>query len=433
MAIKNKMKKLSSKNVRDSLTLACCTLLQTVPEAHAELLEDVQVDSAILVYSESDGRVSLIEPIVKIKTELDEDDFLNIQLVFDTLTGATPTGAQATNVTQTFTRPSGHGTYEVAAGETPLDDTFKDSRLAVSASLEKPIDRLSKNIYSAAFSTEFDWVSFSGGYTYSFDSKSRGTTYTFGASLTSDSMSPVGGAPIAFEPMKASGDNSSKAADESRSTVDFMAGITKVLNRKTITQFNFSHSQSSGYHNDPYKILSVMDDTTGELTTSPVYLYEKRPDTRLRDIIYWKTAHHLTEDVINIAYRYYQDDWGINSHTVDLKYRYELANKNFLQPHIRYYSQTAADFYRHSLLASEIGNLPEFASADLRLAEFDTVTFGLKYSHHVSPKQTLSARVEIMTQTGNSSPADAIGEQQQHDLHPDLTATILQVSYSFIW
>jgi Protein of unknown function (DUF3570) len=432
MTIKNKIKKISSKNVRDSLTLACCSLLHTAPNVKAELLDDVKVDSAVLIYSESDGRVSLIEPIVKIKTELGEDEFLNIQLVFDTLTGATPTGAQATNVVQTFTKPSGSGTYTIQPGETPLDDTFKDTRVAISASLEKPIDRLSKNIYSAAFSTEYDWRSLSAGYTYSKDSKSRDTTYTIGASLTSDAISPVGGAPIAFALMQDAGDDSSKSGDESRSTIDLIAGLTKVLNRKTITQFNYSYSQSNGYHSDPYKLLSVMDDATGELAATAEYRYESRPDSRQRHILYWKTAHHLTEDVINIAYRYYQDDWGINSHTVDLKYRYELSDKNFLQPHIRFYSQSAADFYRHSLLASETNNLPEFASPDLRLAEFNTVTVGLKYGHKLGANKSISGRIEIMQQTG-SQPADAVGEQLNQDLHPDLSAIILQLSYSFVW
>lgn len=423
------MKKISSKTVKESLTLACCTLLHTTsPNVKAELLEDVKVDSAVLIYSESDGRVSLVEPIVKIKTELAEDELLNIQIVFDTLTGATPTGAQATNTIQTFTRPSGNGTYTIQPGETPLDDTFKDTRVAVSASLEKPIDRLSKNIYSAAFSKEYDWASLSAGYTFSTDSKSRDSTYIIGASLTSDAMSPVGGAP---DPLTLVGD--SKLSNESRTTVDLIAGITKILNRKTITQFNYSYSQSNGYHNDPYKFLSAMDDFTGELAATPEYFFESRPDSRQRHILYWKTAHHLTEDVINVAYRFYQDDWGISSHTVDLKYRYELSDRDYLQPHIRFYSQTAADFYRHSLLTSEVsGTLPEYASPDLRLSEFDTFTIGLKYGYKLSTNKSISGRIEIMQQTG-SQPDDAVGEQLSQDLHPDLSAIILQVSYSFVW
>jgi len=418
--------------LRESLTLACCTLLNVAPEAQAELLEDIKVDSAVLVYSESDGRVNVVEPIIKLKSEIKEDQYLNVQIVLDALTGASPNGAQSSNIAQTFTSPSGNKTYTTDANTQPLDDTFHDTRVAISSTLENPLDRLRKNIWSASFSREYDWQSLSAGYTYKQDTKFKDTTYMLGTSLTSDAISPVGGAPIALATMKAPGDNSSKAADESRSTVDLIAGITKILNRKTITQLNLSISQSSGYHNDPYKIVSLIDPISGLPTSNAEkYIYESRPDSRQRQIIYWKIARHLTEDVINIAYRYYQDDWGINSHTIDLKYRYELSAKNFLQPHIRFYSQTAADFYRHSLKDNEA--LPEFVSADLRLAEFNTVTIGLKYGHKLANNKAISARLEIMQQTGNSQPADAIGAENNQDIHPDLSATILQFSYSFIW
>ena len=423
------MKKTSSKSVRDSLTLACCTLLHTATDAQAELMEDIDIDTAVLYYSESDGRVSLIEPVVKMRSELDEDEFVSLQLVFDTLTGASPNGAQASNIAQTFTSPSGMRTYTTPAGELPLDDFFRDSRLAITGSYEKPIDRLSKNIWTANFSKEFDWLSMGGGYTYSQDFNQRSTTLTAGIGLAIDNIDPIGGAPIPLSEMAPPGSPQPKEADESRNTVDFLVGVTQVLSRKTITQFNFGISQSDGYHTDPFKIVSEINDATGQ--PNGTYYHESRPDSRQRTTLYWKTAHHLTEDVINFTYRYYTDDWGVDAHTMDLKYRYRLTARDYLQPHIRYYSQTAADFYRHSLLASEA--LPEYVSADLRLGEFDTITYGIKYGRVLGKNNEISGRIEFMQQSGESNPADAIGEQQNHDLYPDLDAIILQFSYSFIW
>jgi len=69
----------------------------------------------------------------------------------------------------------------------------------------------------------------------------------------------------------------------------------------------------------------------------------------------------------------------------------------------------------------------------LRLAAFNTVTIGLKYGHKLANNQTISTRLEMMLQAGNSQPTDAIGEENNQDIHPDLSATILQFSYSFIW
>ena len=36
------------------------------------------------------------------------------------------------------------------------------------------------------------------------------------------------------------------------------------------------------------------------------------------------------------AIRFYRDDWGMRSNTFDLKYRDELEDGAYLQPHIRY-------------------------------------------------------------------------------------------------
>jgi len=421
------MRKFTSKPVRDSLTIACATLLHTSGNAQAELMEDIEIDTAVLYYSESDGRVSLIEPVIKLKSELDEDEFFSLQIVFDALTGASPNGAQASSVSQTFTTPSGNGSYTTAPNELPLDDTFRDTRLAITASLEKPIDRLTKNIYTANFSKEFDWLSLGAGYTFSKDFNQRNTTFTAGAGLTFDTIDPIGGTPVALSLMSAQ----DKESDESRTSYDLMAGLTQVLSKKTITQLNLGISQSDGYHNDPFKIVSEIDSTTGLPTTN--YYYESRPVSRQRTTLYWKTAHHLTEDVINFSYRFYTDDWGIDSHTLDLKYRFTLSDTDYLQPHIRYYTQTAADFYRHSLLDNETSNLPEFVSADYRLGEFNTMTYGIKYGRSLGKNHDISGRIEFMQQTGDSNPADAVGEQLFQDLYPDLDAIILQFSYSFIW
>ena len=57
------------------------------------------------------------------------------------------------------------------------------------------------------------------------------------------------------------------------------------------------------------------------------------------------------------------DDWKIDSHTVELRYRWDLGSFD-LQPHVRYYMQSAADFYHGALFAGDpdapvrVGGLP---------------------------------------------------------------------------
>ena len=416
-------------SIRRSLSLATCTLLHA--HGQAALAQETpdqdtwDIDSAVMIYAESDERVSLIESVVKASTEIKDDEYFSVQIVLDALTGATPNGATASSQVQTFTSPSGEKTYTVDPGDLPLDSTFRDTRAAVNASWDRPINRLTRIIWGLNASKEYDYLSLGASATLTRDFNERNTTLTAGLGFNADTIDPVGGKPMGLSTMA----QQQKEGSDDKTVTDLLLGITQVIDRATLMQFNYSYGDSSGYLNDPYKIVSEIDHVTGLPTGT--YYFEQRPDNRVRQALYWKTVHHLTEDVINVSYRYYWDDWDISSHTLDLKYRYELGDGAYLQPRLRYYTQTAADFYRHSLPDNEA--LPEHVSADYRLGEFTGTTLGLKYGRPVGQDSEFSMRIEYIQQNGDSNPGDAIGDQKNQDLYPSLDAIVLQASYSLRW
>ena len=65
------------------------------------------------------------------------------------------------------------------------------------------------------------------------------------------------------------GDLTNKRGDQSKDVTDLLIGVTQVLNRHTIVQFNYSLSQADGYLTDPYKVLSVVDPVTGNPVAGP--------------------------------------------------------------------------------------------------------------------------------------------------------------------
>lgn len=425
------------KKIKSQMAIATCALLQVAsPVSHAE---EWDVDTSFLFYSESDGRVSAFEPAVRAEIGLTEDEVINIQVVVDALTGATPNGANISTAVQTFTNPSGTGTYTVQPGELPLSQTFKDTRVALTAEWDKPINRKSSVLMGTSISSEIDYVSLGVSATYKHEFNNKNTTLSTGLASTFDSISPIGEIPLGLNPMRKGGSDQQRVGDkETKNSLDFMIGVTQILSRKTLLQLNFTHGNSSGYHNDYNNVVTVLDPVTSEPLVGGwlgvddlPYLFEKRPDSRTKDILFIKGVHHLTEDVINLSYRYYSDDWGIKSHTLDLRYRYELGN-SYLQPHVRYYSQSAADFYTHNLVQDEDINglgdlLVDFASNDYRLAESETATLGLKYGMPMGKNSEFSVRSEIITQTINN--ASVLPGQET----PGLNAIILQVNYSFLW
>jgi hypothetical protein len=231
------------------------------------------------------------------------------------------------------------------------------------------------------------------------------------------------------------GDVSNKRGDQSKDVTDWLIGVTQVLNRHTIVQFNYSLSQADGYLTDPYKVLSVVDPVTGNPVPGPSgsglyrYLFEGRPDARDKQSVFALLKRDFNGDVLETSYRYMTDDWGVDSHTLEFRYRWSFGASRYLQPHVRFYQQTAADFYRTVLFNG--APLPPFATADHRLGEFDGITLGLKYGQATARGSEWSTRLEYYTQSGSASPGSAVGALAGFDLYPDLNALIAQFTYKF--
>jgi hypothetical protein len=184
---------------------------------------------------------------------------------------------------------------------------------------------------------------------------------------------------------------------------------------------------------DPYKIVSVVDPVTGDMTPGPdagvgLYLYENRPSTRTKQSLYGLVKHDFGGNVLDASYRFMTDDWGVDSHTAEIRFRWRFSADKFLEPHVRFYSQSAATFYHTVLFDGE--PLPQFATADYRLADLSAVTLGLEFGTKTSLGQ-FSARLEVYRQSAKPSPDALVGSLRGLDLTPDLTAVIGQITYKF--
>lgn len=427
--------------IGSAIAAATCTLLgsTTTSPANAEEAQRWEFDSALLYYGESDGRVTDLSASVLARRDFDDDRFLNLDLSVDTLTGASPSGATSTGAPQTFTSPSGNAVYTTPAGEIPFDDTFLDTRVALNVSWSQPFARLYTFNAGLGFSTEYDYQHIGANLGITRDFNRRNTTLSLSLAYSQDDIDPVGGTPIGFAQMLDVDDNSSKGGSGSKDVLDLLFGVTQVLGRSTVLRINYSYSDSSGYLTDPYKFLSVVDPVTGDtLVRTPgpgaqgptgVYFYERRPDSRGKHSLFTELKHDFSGKVLGVSYRFATDDWSVDSHTLDARFRWPFGQASYLEPHVRYYTQTAAEFYRFSLVDGQA--LPEFASADARLADLDGITFGVKFGQRTASGNEWGARVELYRQTGSVSADQIIGNQAGRPQFPDLDAVIAQFSYRF--
>jgi hypothetical protein len=390
-------------------------------------------DTGLLVYAESDGRVQLAEPVVSATYDLGDERALSFKLVLDTLTGASPNGAAPASTPQTFSQPSGKGAYTTDPGELPLDDTFRDTRVALSGNYLFPVGGDGKLDLGLNASNEFDFFSAGASARYSHDLFNGNTTLSAGASFEADSVDPVGGVPDAMGPMQppGAGPAAGRASSESKNVMDVVLGLTQVIDPESLVQVNYSLSSSSGYHTDPYKILSVVG-ADGEPLR---YVYESRPDSRTKHALFARYKRFVfARDVVDASYRFMTDDWGVQSNTVDTTYRWNFSETKYLEPHLRWYTQTEADFYRVALDDGEENTLTE-ASADPRLGAFSGFTFGLKYGQTLKSGNSWSARLEYYQQAGQLAgvPDAAAAGLRKFDLEPDLSAVMFTVGYRFKW
>jgi hypothetical protein len=411
------------------------------------------IDSALLVYHEV-GRVQAIEPELNLTQKFDDDRALSLGFTADSLTGATPLGAVPSSTAQTYVRPykviplgtpvtvttaSGGSTVvlippptgaktqvlaastSVPANTYPLDRGFYDRRLAGHAGWEQGLTSTLKIDGGVAYSKEHDYRSESAHVGLTQDFNSHNTTVNGAINFESNSSFPIGGTPTPLTVMN--GDW--KGAAQSMHEVDAVFGVTQVVSRRWLSALSYSYGSLHGYQTDPYKLISVVDAVSGQPTTQ---LYESRPDSRVKQSLFWDNKVHLNTDIVALSMRVYKDDWGVKSFTADLRYRLQMGQDLYLEPHARYYRQGAADFFHYFLVGGQ--PLPEYASADTRLAKSQAETYGAKIGLRLDEGSELNLRIEYYDQHGNGSPTDAIGQLRQQNLFPDLKAYTLLLGYS---
>jgi Protein of unknown function (DUF3570) len=206
-----------------------------------------------------------------------------------------------------------------------------------------------------------------------------------------------------------------------------LVGISQVLSRRWLVGLTGTLATEDGYLTDPYKVLSVISRTTGVPVSE---LSEERPDTRKRKSVEADSVYHFTSNILYLSYRRYWDDWGVGSHTLDGKYRIPHGDDAFIEPHVRYYNQTAADFYRYGLVQGDA--LPKYATSDYRMAAFQSVTAGATIGFVPGGSTNeWTVRAEYIGQFGNGSPSGALGVQSKINLFPTVSTFTVAVNYRF--
>ena len=246
---------------------------------------------------------------------------------------------------------------------------MSDERKAGDVALTRYFERGSVTV-GAAYSTEHDYDSRAVSLSGTHSSDDNNTTWSFGAGVSNDDINPV----------------NHIVQDESRHSVNLLAGVSQVLGPNDIAQLTVSASHGTGYFSDPYK------------------LFDQRPRQRNQATLLarWNHHHSALGGTSRLSYRYYGDTYGIRAHTASAEYVQGFENGWSVTPWARVYSQRAARFY-----VDPTGAFPAppdagaFWSADQRLAGFGALTLGVKVAKQLDPHWLVDFKVEGYQQRGS--------------------------------
>ncbi len=348
------------------LSLITATILTTMA-LNAEDYVSVQY----LQYNENEDRTDISAPSIMINKDFGTDYTLNASFVVDVVSGASTNyydeGYDGTS-SASYDSSSGASAFargiDVNASDIEYGNVeYDDRRVAGSLLLTKRFESRDELTVGISRSNESDFYSTeaSAEYMHWVDS-SKNQSISFGMSYQINEIlkycNSVGtdGCSGASQAMDATAINAQ---------VSFSQNIDSTSNAKVSLFF----SNDDGYLDNPY--LNVVRNYQIDGTADVVG--EKRPDSKIAYGLALKYVNALNDNTtLHLGYRYYSDDWGILSNTLDADIFYELGDDLIFKLGLRAYIQSEADFFSGY---KDYFTDEKYASSDQRLSEFNTFTY----------------------------------------------------------
>ena len=145
-------------------------------------------------------------------------------------------------------------------------------------------------------------------------------------------------------------------------------GLAQVLDRRMLLTLAYTLSRASGYQGSPYRYVM----TAGVLAAP-----ETPPEERTRHAITARMLRMLGRaTTLDASYRFYVDDWGMTSHTLELAVSRMITDEITVRVRARGYRQGRADFYRE-----RYDEPMRYMTVDRELSTFWDVMGGVKLGY----------------------------------------------------
>jgi hypothetical protein len=318
-------------------------------------------------YREANGRVAVKTQGAYLQKSLGTAMHLKFEGVLDAITGATPSGQPA----------------PVGSDQVPLSK-LTEHRKAWNADLSRQFSGINVAL-GIGNSRESDYVSTGWSLNTLTDFNQKNTMLLAGVAGTDDDIK------VFFQTPRVK-----------KRTNDVIVGVTQLLDPRTSVTANLTWGRATGFMADPYKLVQKNTEVFPGVFL-PLTFAENRPSERNKGILFLGLNRSFPEvrGALDASYRYYRDTYDTDAHTLDLTWFQRVGEKIVLRPWLRYYQQTAAEFYRYKFDGTSI--VPQagpprsagpFYSSDFRLSALRTITYGFKVVWNVTDAVAVDAALE---------------------------------------
>jgi uncharacterized protein DUF3570 len=155
----------------------------------------------------------------------------------------------------------------------------------------------------------------------------------------------------------------------------YKLGASQIFTPTFLMSVDYEAVLESGFLNSPYRAARLQG----------LLVPERYPRTRdsyavaVRAIKGVLTPEGRVGSSLVLGYRYFWDTWNITAHTLEVSVRTHYTAQATLEPHFRYYRQSAASFYSDNF-ESEL----TFMARDKELSTFQSYTAGVKAGYDLA-------------------------------------------------
>lgn len=155
-------------------------------------------------------------------------------------------------------------------------------------------------------------------------------------------------------------------------TVDL--SLSQIFTPNLVGSFDFTYSDLTGYLSDPYQVVTLFD---SNFPNNYKYYEVNHPNQRTKTAIGTQWAYSLSDTKsIQLGYRFYDDDWDVNSHTFNFKYHWYTEDRiSVYGLGLRTYFQGKAYLFKPNYSIEE-----QYMTVDSKLDNQYSFEYQFKYS-----------------------------------------------------